>query len=265
VNVPQCGYCQSGTNHAGDIPLKSAPHPADQEIDDAMAGNICRCGTYQRVRSGDQTGSGENRMSPIENVSRRRFLKGVFGAGALVLCHSVLPPLLTHGHATDELTDGGRATFHPNLFVGIQQDELSTSWPTAQRWEQLFATSLPLVLADELDADWNRVKIDQAIGDKRYGDQNTDGFALHKKFFRHHARVAALQPVGCDSGCGGSVERSGVECSTEPHTVFHKATGRRLGYGELASKASHLTVPKGEQLRLESIGMAVHRKGMTSG
>lgn len=50
VNVPQCGYCQSGQIMQAVSLLKSKPHPSDQEIDDAMAGNICRCGTYQRIR-----------------------------------------------------------------------------------------------------------------------------------------------------------------------------------------------------------------------
>jgi isoquinoline 1-oxidoreductase alpha subunit len=50
VNVPQCGYCQSGQIMQAVSLLKNKPHPADQEIDDAMAGNICRCGTYQRIR-----------------------------------------------------------------------------------------------------------------------------------------------------------------------------------------------------------------------
>jgi isoquinoline 1-oxidoreductase subunit alpha len=50
VNVPQCGYCQSGQIMQAAALLKGKPHPADQDIDDAMAGNICRCGTYQRIR-----------------------------------------------------------------------------------------------------------------------------------------------------------------------------------------------------------------------
>ena len=50
VNVPQCGYCQSRQIMQAASLLKSKPHPSDQEIDDAMAGNICRCGTYQRIR-----------------------------------------------------------------------------------------------------------------------------------------------------------------------------------------------------------------------
>jgi isoquinoline 1-oxidoreductase subunit alpha len=51
VNAPQCGYCQSGQIMHAIALLKSKPHPTDQEIDDGMAGNICRCGTYQRIRA----------------------------------------------------------------------------------------------------------------------------------------------------------------------------------------------------------------------
>jgi isoquinoline 1-oxidoreductase alpha subunit len=49
-DVPQCGYCQSGQIMAAAVLLKENPNPTDEDIDDAMSGNICRCGTYQRVR-----------------------------------------------------------------------------------------------------------------------------------------------------------------------------------------------------------------------
>lgn len=48
--VPQCGYCQSGQIMAAAVLLRENPHPTDQDIDDSMTGNICRCGTYQRIR-----------------------------------------------------------------------------------------------------------------------------------------------------------------------------------------------------------------------
>ena len=48
--VPQCGYCQSGQIMAATVLLREKPHPTDQDIDDSMTGNICRCGTYQRIR-----------------------------------------------------------------------------------------------------------------------------------------------------------------------------------------------------------------------
>ncbi|MHB2020002.1 MAG: (2Fe-2S)-binding protein [Candidatus Xenobia bacterium] len=49
-NVPQCGYCQSGQLMSAAALLKKKRHPTDADIDDAMSGNICRCGTYQRIR-----------------------------------------------------------------------------------------------------------------------------------------------------------------------------------------------------------------------
>jgi isoquinoline 1-oxidoreductase subunit alpha len=51
INVPQCGYCQSGQIMQAVALLKSNKKPTDQDIDKAMAGNICRCGTYQRIRA----------------------------------------------------------------------------------------------------------------------------------------------------------------------------------------------------------------------
>ena len=51
LQVPQCGYCQSGQIMSATALLKSKPHPTDADIDTAMQGNLCRCGTYQRVRS----------------------------------------------------------------------------------------------------------------------------------------------------------------------------------------------------------------------
>jgi isoquinoline 1-oxidoreductase alpha subunit len=51
LNVPQCGYCQSGQIMSAAALLTTTPNPTDQDIDRAMAGNICRCGTYQRIRA----------------------------------------------------------------------------------------------------------------------------------------------------------------------------------------------------------------------
>jgi isoquinoline 1-oxidoreductase subunit alpha len=57
-NVPQCGYCQSGQIMQAASLLKQKPKPTDQDIDEAMAGNICRCGTYQRIRAAIKTAAG---------------------------------------------------------------------------------------------------------------------------------------------------------------------------------------------------------------
>ena len=97
-------------------------------------------------------------MSPIENVSRRNFLRrGVFAAGALVLGARFYPGLLA-AETLPHDTHVDLATLDPSVFVGINPD--GTVWIVAHRSEMgtTIRTSLPLVVADELDADWKRVK-----------------------------------------------------------------------------------------------------------
>lgn len=59
VNVPQCGYCQSGQIMQAAALLKQKPKPTDHDIEEAMSGNICRCGTYQRIRQAIKIAAGE--------------------------------------------------------------------------------------------------------------------------------------------------------------------------------------------------------------
>jgi isoquinoline 1-oxidoreductase alpha subunit len=58
VNVPQCGYCQAGQIMQAAALLKQSPKPTDADIDEAMSGNICRCGTYQRIRAAIKQAAG---------------------------------------------------------------------------------------------------------------------------------------------------------------------------------------------------------------
>jgi len=61
VNVPQCGYCQSGQIMQASALLARTPHPADEDIERAMTGNICRCGTYQRIRAAIKMAAGDTK------------------------------------------------------------------------------------------------------------------------------------------------------------------------------------------------------------
>lgn len=63
ANVPQCGYCQSGQIMQAAALLKQKPKPTDADIDSAMKGNICRCGTYQRIREAIKTAANKNTAS----------------------------------------------------------------------------------------------------------------------------------------------------------------------------------------------------------
>src|ERR1700682_2120198 len=190
-------------------------------------------------------------MSQIENVSRRGLLKGIVGTGALILAVRYIPPKLKHRGPVDGQSDVDRATLHPNVFVGIETD--GTVHIVAHRSEMGTAirTSLPLVAADELDADWKRVKIDQAIGDSRYGDQNTDGSHSIRSFFETMRECGASARWMLVQTAAKQWNVPASECSTEPHTVVHGKSGRKLDYGELVSAAAKLDVPKKDQLQLK--------------
>ena len=190
-------------------------------------------------------------MNAIENVSRRSFLKGLVSVGALVLSARYYPqPVWAEGLPKD--THADLATLHPNVFVGIDTD--GTVYIVAHRSEMGtgIRTSLPLVVADELDADWKRVKIDQAIGDPRYGDQNTDGSRSIRSFYDVMRQAGATARFMLIQAAAQQWNVAPAECVTELHAVVHPPTGRRLGYGELAASASKLPVPKQEQLQLKS-------------
>ena len=204
-------------------------------------------------------------MSAIENVSRRGFLKGLAAAGALVLGAYYVPDILRRHDSGSVRTDADNATLHPNVFVGVDTD--GTVWIVAHRSEMGTAirTTLPMVVADELDADWKRVKIDQAIGDPRYGDQNTDGSHSVRSFFdvvRLSGATARLMLIRA------AAQQWGVpvsECQTDLHAVVHSSSGRRLGYGELAPAASKLPVPKKDEVQLKAKSAWRYiGKGMTS-
>src|SRR5580704_3786940 len=190
-------------------------------------------------------------MSPIENVSRRDFLHGgVFAAGALVLGVRFSPSLLIADTLPQD-THVDLATFHPSAFVGINPD--GTVWIVAHRSEMgtTIRTSLPLVVAEDLDADWNRVKIEQAIGDKRYGDQNTDGSHSIRSFYDVMRTAGATARLMLIQAAAQQWNVPAAECESELHVVVHRSTNQRAGYGELAAAAAKLPVPVKEDLKFK--------------
>jgi isoquinoline 1-oxidoreductase beta subunit len=189
-------------------------------------------------------------MSAITNVSRRSFLQGMVSAGALVLSVRLVPESLWAETAPSG-TGVDRAMLHPNVFVGINSD--GTVWIIAHRSEMgtTSRTSLPLVLADELDADWKRVRIEQAMADPRYGGQDTDGSHSIRDFYDPMreagatARLMLMQAAATQWGVPVS------ECETDLHTVVHRGTSHKAGYGELTTAAAKLPVPQKSDLKFK--------------
>jgi isoquinoline 1-oxidoreductase subunit beta len=203
-------------------------------------------------------------MSGIENVSRRGFLQGMLSAGALVLSVPILPKSLRAWElpASGSVVEG--AALHPSAFLGIETD--GTVYIIAARSEMGtgITTGLPRVVADELDADWNRVKIRQALADPRYGNQDTDGSHSVRSFFQTMRVAGATARTMLVEAAAQQWNVPVADCSAELHYVVHRpqmastsdppsrTSSRRLGYGELASAAAKLPVPKPDQLKFKS-------------
>lgn len=199
-------------------------------------------------------------MIRIENISkldrelrgnRRGFLKGMLGAGTFVLSAGLMPEQLFGG--TSSSLDGMReAPFQPNVYLAIDTDGSVIIVAHRSEMGSGSRTALPRIVADELDADWARVKIVQATGDEKYGDQDTDGSHSVRSFFdilRESGATARLMLVRAAAAQWGVPT---AECGTDLHTVVHKPSGKKLGYGELAAAAAKLAVPKKEDLRLKA-------------
>ena len=184
-------------------------------------------------------------VSGIENVSRRGVLKGILATGGLVLAvHVALPAL-----AEDAPKWGGDGMPHgtvnsPLAFVSIAPDGTVTIVCHRSEMGQGIRTGMPLVVADEMEADWARVKVAQATGDEaKYGNQDTDGSRSTRHFFMPMRQVGAAARMMLEAA---AAKRWGVDVSdveAKNHEVIQKSTGKKLGYGELAVDASTMGVP----------------------
>ena len=184
-------------------------------------------------------------MSLIANVSRRDFMQGTLASGAFILgVQLVRAPLWA------EAAEAPQA-INPNLWLSIAADGTVTI--TAHRSEMGCGsrTALPLVVAEELDADWSRVKIAQAIGDPQYGDQDTDGSHSVTSCFEQMRYVGAAARAMLVGAAALRWQVAPSACVTEPHYVVHKDSGRKLGYGALAAAAAQLSVPGRAQVALK--------------
>ena len=190
-------------------------------------------------------------MKRIENVSRRKFLQGVVSAGALVLCVRAYPETLwaARSGSVDPLAGAG---FQPSVYLAIARDGSVSIIAHRSEMGTGIRTSLPRVVADELDADWTRVRIEQAVGDPKYGTQDTDGSKSVRLFFDVMRQAGASARMMLVIAAAQQWKVPVGECATDLHVVVHRPTGRKIGYGELAPAAAKLPVPKKEEVALKA-------------
>jgi isoquinoline 1-oxidoreductase subunit beta len=193
----------------------------------------------------------QNKTFKIENVSRRSILKGLGIAGGFVLAAPVMSrPAFAYETGAGKMPHG--TVVDPRVFVAIAPDGIVTIVAHRSEMGTGVRTSLPLIVAEEMEADWSRVRVQQAHGDEvKYGNQDTDG----SRSTRHY--LIPMRQIGASARSmleAAAAKRWGVpaaEVKAANHEVVHAASGRRIGFGDLAADAAKQSVPSVEGLKLK--------------
>jgi isoquinoline 1-oxidoreductase subunit beta len=169
-------------------------------------------------------------MSPL---SRREFVAAGVAAGAGLVIGFYLPH---RGESRHEV-------FSPNAYLRITPDNKVTIVVARSEMGQGVRTALPMILAEELEADWNQIEIEQAGASTLFGDQTTGGSASIRSTWdpMRKAGATAREMLISAAALTWGVPRS--SCSAENGHIKHAATKRSLSYGELVAKASTLPIP----------------------
>ena len=251
LEVPQCGYCQSGQIMSAAALLAGTPHPSDADIDDAMSGNICRCGTYVRIREAIKQAAHPDKEADhadraIPSPPRRVLRRTIAGA---------LAPRLPRGQrrrrrriaaqpATCRPRRGAptrrpRTALRPTPIVRIGHDGQVTVTVAQVEMGQGTYTSMPMLIAEELEVDLGAVKLEAAPpSDKLYanpllGFQATGGSTSVRGFWeplrrcRRHCTQHAGQRRRADLECGRRLlsrrERRGHPRADRPQARLRRA------------------------------------------
>ena len=189
-------------------------------------------------------------MSRTMTISRRALLKGSLAAGAGLAIGFRMP-----WPGSDTAEGQGTGIFAPNQWLQIDRDGVVTITNSVPEMGQGSLTTMPMIVADELDADWGKIKVQQApanpklyanpvTGSQSYGGSR--GVRDHLQMWRKAgaaAREMLMQAAAQEWGV--KIE----QVDTEPGAVVEKGTGRRLLYGQLVDKAAQLPVPQDPKLK----------------
>jgi isoquinoline 1-oxidoreductase subunit beta len=190
----------------------------------------------------------------LENVSRRKFL---VGASGLVIAAQLSPmgafAEMHEGYKTGAGAMPGGVITDPHVFVKIDPSgDVTIIAARAEMGTGAARTTLPLILADELEADWSRVKIQQSVGDeKTYGNQDTDGSRSVRHWIQPMRQMGAAMRTMLVTA---AAKRWGVDASdveAKNHEMVNKKTGAKIGYGDVAEEAMNLPTPSNVTLKME--------------
>lgn len=199
-------------------------------------------------------------------MKRRAFLKTGAAVGGGLLISLYLPELAQAG--TADVMQPAAATFTPNAFIRIGADESVTIIVGKSEMGQGVYTSLPMLVAEELEADWSKIKVESAPVDAAYnhpafGIQMTGGSTSTATEWVRMRKAGATGRVMLIGAAAQDWKVSPESLHAEKGFVIHAATGRRASFGALAAKAAKIDPPKDVVLKdpkdFKLIGKATRR------
>jgi isoquinoline 1-oxidoreductase subunit beta len=248
-NVVQCGYCQPGQTLAAVSLLEANPAPDDAAIDAWMSGNLCRCGTYPRIRAAIHAASDALSKGPEP--------------APLTAPDEIEDRPLTEAELVDPV--------HP--YVRIGSDGTLVAYSSQIEMGQGIHTGLATIVAEELDAEFERVRVVNAANGRGpngdvYGNpdlgsafQLTGASNSMKGFWVRYRLAAAQARARLVAAAAEAWAVPAAEIETGDGVARHAASGRQATFGELAARAEQLAVPDGVQPKDPAAYKLIGREG----
>ncbi len=204
---------------------------------------------FEKAKTGGRSNAAE-RSDPVERknaviVGRRAFLQTGAALGGGLLVSMYVPLAAKAGNA---LAAAEKNEFAVNAFVHIGSDDIVTVIAAHSEMGQGIYTSLPMLLNEELEANWAKVRVEAAPVDAVYnhpvyGMQMTGGSTTSPSEWVRYRKMGALARTMLVQAAAQRWNVAASECTVEKGVVFHDASHRRASYGSLAEAASKLTAP----------------------
>jgi isoquinoline 1-oxidoreductase subunit beta len=187
----------------------------------------------------------------FENVSRRGLLKGIVASGSFVFAARLMQGTAL-AYETGAADMHGGVVSDPHVFIAIDKSGIVSIVTHRSEMGTGIRTSLPMVVADELEADWSKVRIVQAPGDEtKYGNQDTDGSRSTRHFIQPMRACGATMRRMLEMAAAAEWKVPLDKVEAKNSQVVHKDSGKTLGYGELAAAAAALPTPAIESVKLK--------------
>ena len=196
---------------------------------------------------------GFERHLKVENVSRRAILQTLGLAGGFVLAAPLLsrPAFAAYETGAGKMPHG--TVVDPKIFVSIAPDGIVSILAHRSEMGTGVRTSLPLIVAEEMEADWTKVRVVQAPGDEmKFGNQDTDGSRSTRHYLLPMRQIGAMARAMLEAAAAKRLGVPANEVKAVNHEVVHSASGKRLGFGELAADAANQPVPAVDSVQLKS-------------